>query len=387
LQPGTWDVVETRRYVWDGYNIAAEIVVDEVTPSTNVTYYTWGLDLSGTLQGAGGVGGLLAVVRSDGTFFPCYDANGNITEYVDGSGEIRAHYEYSPFGETIAQSGDLADTFTHRFSTKPFDAETSLVMYQLRPYAPGLGRWMSRDPIGERGGLNEYGFVGNDPANGRDYLGLWKKGDTIDGGRRRVYIRQSGDTLEGLATLLKLDLNEIHKWARIHSDGKTDDGKTPCEVAVPNVIVVFTSKPSWHDLPVSVVSSYRRTAESLSVSYANSGYKVIFAKHSDSVSEFKALWETSGIYDFIYAGHGAYPLGFKINRSFDGAVFPNGVSPPYKLGLGMFYACYSDNRGTGDYSSLGAWKDHIAVDSGAVYLGYYGLAWWWSDPNTENMGK
>ncbi len=171
LQPGTWDAIETRRYVWDGYNIAAEIVIDEVTPSTNVTYYTWGLDLSGTLQGAGGVGGLLAVVRSDGTFFPCYDANGNVTDYVDGSGEIRAHYEYSPFGETIAQSGDLADTFTHRFSTKPFDAETSLVMYQLRPYAPGLGRWMSRDPIGEKGGKNLYRYVGNEPISRIDLLG------------------------------------------------------------------------------------------------------------------------------------------------------------------------------------------------------------------------
>jgi hypothetical protein len=41
LQPGTWDAIETRRYVWDGYNIAAEIVIDEVAPSTNVTYYTW----------------------------------------------------------------------------------------------------------------------------------------------------------------------------------------------------------------------------------------------------------------------------------------------------------------------------------------------------------
>ena len=180
LQPGTWDAIETRRYVWDGYNIAAEIVIDEVAPSTNVTYYTWGLDLSGTLQGAGGVGGLLAVTTADlaqpnslTTYYPSYDANGNITDYVDAAGNIRAHYEYSPFGEITAQSGDLADTFTHRFSTKPFDAETSLVMYQLRPYAPGLGRWMSRDPIGERGGRNLYGFVKNNSINKKDPWGLF----------------------------------------------------------------------------------------------------------------------------------------------------------------------------------------------------------------------
>ena len=147
-QPGTWDAIETRRYVWDGYNIAAEIVIDEVTPSTNVTYYTWGLDLSGSLQGAGGVGGLLAETRTTAsttnTYYAFGDANGNVTEYADAAGTVRGHYEYSPFGEVTAQSGDMADNFTHRFSTKPLDSETGQVRYQLRPYKPFLG-WLQRD--------------------------------------------------------------------------------------------------------------------------------------------------------------------------------------------------------------------------------------------------
>jgi RHS repeat-associated protein len=172
LQPGTWDAIETRRYVWDGYNIAAEIVIDEVTPSTNITYYVWGTDLSGTLQGAGGVGGLLAVVRNGTPYFPCYDANGNVTAYVDAAGNIRAHYEYSPFGEITAQSGDLADTFTFRFSTKYWDAETRSYYYGYRHYAPKLGCWLNRDPMEEKGGLNLSIFVNNDSANKWDYLGL-----------------------------------------------------------------------------------------------------------------------------------------------------------------------------------------------------------------------
>ncbi len=127
-----------------------------------------------------------------------------------------------------------------RFSSEVWDGALGLVCYNWRHYNPLDDRFLSRDPIEERGGLNLYGFVGNDPVNGWDYLGLWEKGDMIEGGSRRVYMRQSGDTLEGLATLLKLDLNEIHKWARMQNDGKADDGKTPCAVAVPNVIVVFT---------------------------------------------------------------------------------------------------------------------------------------------------
>jgi hypothetical protein len=46
-------------------------------------------------------------------------------------------------------------------------------MYQLRPYNPLDGRFLQRDPIGERGGLNLYGFVGNDPVNRWDALGLF----------------------------------------------------------------------------------------------------------------------------------------------------------------------------------------------------------------------
>jgi uncharacterized protein RhaS with RHS repeats len=40
-------------------------------------------------------------------------------------------------------------------------------------YNTETGRWLSRDPIGEKGGLNLYGFVNNDPVNSWDKLGLY----------------------------------------------------------------------------------------------------------------------------------------------------------------------------------------------------------------------
>ena len=43
-----------------------------------------------------------------------------------------------------------------------------------RYYSPQLGRWVNRDPIGEEGGLNLYGFVRHDPIGGLDFLGKWK---------------------------------------------------------------------------------------------------------------------------------------------------------------------------------------------------------------------
>ena len=168
---------EARRmeYLWDDWNIIREIQVSEDPLATGhcplVTDYVWGLDLDGTMQGAGGVGGLLAVVRDDGVFLPAYDANGNVSEYVSTNGEIVAHYDYSPFGEPLVASGPLAFSFTHQFSTKPYCAVTGFSEYQMRKYRPRIGRWMSRDPIFEQGGMNLCVFLLNSTLSNYDALG------------------------------------------------------------------------------------------------------------------------------------------------------------------------------------------------------------------------
>ena len=59
-----------------------------------------------------------------------------------------------------------------RWSTQYTDDETDLVMYLRRPYSPSTGRWLSRDPMEEKGGANLYGFAGNDAVNRIDVLGL-----------------------------------------------------------------------------------------------------------------------------------------------------------------------------------------------------------------------
>ncbi|MBP7431006.1 MAG: RHS repeat-associated core domain-containing protein, partial [Candidatus Hydrogenedentes bacterium] len=161
------------RYLWDGFNIIAEIGANETR------YNIWGLDLSQTPQGAGGVGGLLAVAVAGGAdpgiFYPAYDANGNISEYVDAAGDVIASRSYSPFGETTAATGN-ADAFSHWWSTKPWDPVTGFSEYEFRMYNPGLGRWLSRDPIGEGGGVHLYAYVFNSPIQGLDALGLSTQG-------------------------------------------------------------------------------------------------------------------------------------------------------------------------------------------------------------------
>jgi RHS repeat-associated protein len=105
------------------------------------------------------------------SFYALSDANKNITEYIDSTGIIQAHFEYSPFGKITVASGLMPDNFDFRFSSEYFDPETSLVYYNFRYYSPELGRWMTRDPIEEQGGTNLYAMAVNDAVNGRDYLG------------------------------------------------------------------------------------------------------------------------------------------------------------------------------------------------------------------------
>ena len=86
---------------------------------------------------------------------------------TDAEGDLLKKYAYAPFGgntgETRANIG---------FSSEAFDATTDLDYYNYRHYAPGLGRWTKRDLIGERGGINIFGYSSNAYYT-VDHLGLY----------------------------------------------------------------------------------------------------------------------------------------------------------------------------------------------------------------------
>ena len=187
---GWWyELVEMRQFVYDDWNLVHEYRYDAVTWEETEIEYFWGPDLSGTLQGAGGVGGLVAVSVDGDYYFPGYDNNGNVIGYWNEDGDLVAEYAYDAFGNTIYEDGDLADFFPHRFSTKYYDSETDLYYYGYRYYSPSLGRWISRDPIEEEGGNNLYGFLANsclcclDPFGLKTYL-IHSIGDSMTYGVR-----------------------------------------------------------------------------------------------------------------------------------------------------------------------------------------------------------
>ena len=85
--------------------------------------------------------------------------NRHVERCVTRSGSTVAAFQYDAFGNTIAQSGTMTDSFAYRFNTKYWDAEAGLYYYGYRYYRPGLGRWVNRDPIGEYYEKNLYVFV------------------------------------------------------------------------------------------------------------------------------------------------------------------------------------------------------------------------------------
>jgi RHS repeat-associated protein len=160
-----------QKFLYDGWNLVSVL---NSAFALQTSFY-WGSDVSGTVQGAGGVGGLLEINDAfNGVHFIGYDGNGNVSVLAKGvDGSIAARYEYGPFGEVVRATGAMAKANPFRFSTKYQDDETDLLYYGYRYYVPGFGRWISRDPSEEGGGMDLYGILANDLVNSNDLLGLW----------------------------------------------------------------------------------------------------------------------------------------------------------------------------------------------------------------------
>ena len=153
-----------RYCVFDRWNLIYEKYVRSDNSVVEKQYF-WGPDRSGTLDKACGVGGLVAVSVNGAFYFPCYGSNSEITAYVNESGNVVASYVYGPFGEVNLFTGPMVDEFAFRFMTKRYDTAAGLYDFGARWYSPSLHRWLNRDPIAERGGLNIYAFCCNDPIN------------------------------------------------------------------------------------------------------------------------------------------------------------------------------------------------------------------------------
>jgi RHS repeat-associated protein len=152
------------QYIWDGWNLVAVLGVNGKLKE----FYTRGVGI------AGDIGTLVAVrhwtnVISGPLYYLHNNHRGDVILARQGSTTV-ATLDYTPYGETRTQAGSYTPRF--RFSSKEYDASTGFYHFPYRHYAPQWARWVTRDPVGERGGTDLYELTGSNPVNRIDPLGL-----------------------------------------------------------------------------------------------------------------------------------------------------------------------------------------------------------------------
>jgi RHS repeat-associated protein len=217
----------TKTYSWDvrgrltgmtGPGLTASFLYDylgrryqKTINGTTTTFLNDGADLVSEITGSGTSQTLHGPsidepLARDGLFFTPNQL-GSTTTLTDATGIIKQSYSYSPYGETTASDQTLANPF--QFTGRENDG-TGLMYYRARYYAPGWGRFISEDPIGVLGGLNRYGYAGNNPISYIDPLGL----DWLNG--LSSYFAGWGDTLTFGGT------GRVRQWLGV--DGVVDYG-------------------------------------------------------------------------------------------------------------------------------------------------------------------
>jgi RHS repeat-associated protein len=216
---GSATLVSGVRYVYQGWNLIAELN----SSGTLQRSYAWGLDLSGSFGAMGGIGALLQMVDHSGTvasYLPGYDGSGNVAAMMKSDGTISAAYEYGPFGEQLREEGTYAPTNPFRSATKYTDEESGYVYYGMRYYSPSLGRFINRDPIGEKGGVNLYAFCGNNAVNAYDYLGMDMYMTFVQDEYGNTYIEEGGPSADDLHDA-NLRAANNQNWMS-YAEGKAD---------------------------------------------------------------------------------------------------------------------------------------------------------------------
>ncbi len=146
-------------------------------------WYTRGLDLAGwrdrrSLDEGGGIGGLLAVRErvNGGDWATCYvlsDPQGSVAALATADGTLVAQYDYDPYGRLIRETGLAVASCPFGYSTKYRDPDLELHYYGHRWYDAAGMKWLTPDPIGERGGANLTALCDGDPISQVDPMGLW----------------------------------------------------------------------------------------------------------------------------------------------------------------------------------------------------------------------
>ncbi len=145
----------SERYVYDGQDVLLDLNADWSVANT----YLHGPGIDDHLRQTTGAGSSYFLTDHLGSTAGLTDANGNVSE----------QQVYDSFGQTAGSTRTR-----YGYTGRERDPDNGLLYYRARWYDPQLGRFISEDPIGLAGGINQFAYVGNDPQNGTDPSGLYE---------------------------------------------------------------------------------------------------------------------------------------------------------------------------------------------------------------------
>lgn len=145
-------------------------------------------------------------VKNTEVLYALQDPNWNVIAVLNSNGSVAERLTYNSFGRVTFRNASFVARATSSynwcktFTSQVYDVETGLMLYRNRYYYPGLGRFITCDPIGYEGDcVNFYRYVGNIPNNAQDPLGLddcpggsWSyAGQSVTIGFVGAYVRSS----------------------------------------------------------------------------------------------------------------------------------------------------------------------------------------------------
>ena len=185
-------------YVYDHQNILAE--------------YDGGSNLKARYTQGINIDEPLAIKQGASTYYYHADGLGSVVNLTSTQGKSVQTYAYDSFGN-VTPTGSVKQPFA--FTGREYDQETGLYYYRARYYDPKVGRFITRDPIGFRGGINQYTYVRNNPVKWNDPFGLY--GPDVHGSDTYIIGIQEGLSPETALLIAWADNNTDEKYDPLSS--------------------------------------------------------------------------------------------------------------------------------------------------------------------------
>jgi len=204
-------LINTRQFVWSGDSICES---RDASSSVSARYFEYGQTIGST------------------AYFYTKDSLNSVREMVDTSANIQAEYGYDPFGRISLFLGSLSSDF--RYAGYYFHAPSGLSLTLKRAYSSSQGRWISRDPLEEEGGVNLYSYVFNDPIHFIDPWGLQQTPPGLDNNNDGLDQQHPERPNTPCVTLTKMEVQNAGQVGQVTTytwkENPTCDKNTRCEI-------------------------------------------------------------------------------------------------------------------------------------------------------------